>query len=122
MRGERRGDLLTLPKLKMRLGDLSSAQLTSEDEELISLDIFSRSLAKVTFLSCLEGEGARDVSEVSRMRPSTEVPSTDTSSLRLSSVAMSVLRVRSCVMHTYTHCIQRLLPFTLPPSLHPPVT
>lgn len=103
IRGERRGDLLTLPKLKMRLGDLSSAQLTSEEEELISLDIFSRSLAKVTFLSCLEGEGAREVSEVSRMRPSTEVPSTDTSSLRLSSVAMSVLRVRSCVRHTYVH-------------------
>ena len=65
MRGERRGDLRAVNE-KMRLGLFSSVQLMSDEEELISLLIFSSSLAKVTFLSCLDGDGASDVSEVSR--------------------------------------------------------
>lgn len=44
---------------------LSSAVLISEEEELSSFCIFSISFAKVTFLSCFEGDGAREIRDVS---------------------------------------------------------
>ena len=107
MRGDLRGDRreeLAAKRAKVFVPPLSSLALTSDEDELNSfVDIFFMSLANVTRLSCLEGDGAKVIREVSR---NSDPGSPPLLALRmLPEVAcnslISALSVRSCYsIHT----------------------